>query len=424
MAGGIAAVNDYYGYYRTWPELRADFGGGAGELGTAVSVTASPVGPGVLSLGRPARSAQRLPPARPGVPAAPVRPAPVRPRAVPGGGTVPRHPGLAARLGNPAGDQPGRGPVAGPAPDRADGAGHAGHQRPRARFPGLRRRPRRPRRHLPHHGRPRRRERPLPGQRRPVRMGPGGLLLRRVLRGQPGPAAPHPVRGRRRPGGLFPGRRRPGRAWPCTTTSPWRRPTARSSWPRSSSPAAVRCPPSGSRPAPWTDPATRSRPRSWPRWTGSSRCRSIGSSTPPIPSRPGPGCCPPPWSGCGSSSHHPTCGCCSRCVPGPGYARGSSRGKAVRMVPRHGRCAFRPLLLKCGLLDGAADRTAAVPGGPAVSSSPAARRGCRGRRRVPSPGSVCAADQPLSALTTARNTAPPTAAPSSRSHAARRQVLT
>jgi poly(3-hydroxybutyrate) depolymerase len=49
MTGGIAMVNDYYGYYRTWPELRADFGGGLGALGTDTSVTASPAGSGVLT---------------------------------------------------------------------------------------------------------------------------------------------------------------------------------------------------------------------------------------------------------------------------------------------------------------------------------------------------------------------------------------
>ena len=49
MTGGIALVNDYYGYYRTWPELRADFGGGLGALGTATSVTVSPAGSGVLT---------------------------------------------------------------------------------------------------------------------------------------------------------------------------------------------------------------------------------------------------------------------------------------------------------------------------------------------------------------------------------------
>jgi enterochelin esterase-like enzyme len=49
MTGGIALVNDYYGYYRTWPELRADFSGGLGAVGTDTSVTASRAGSGVLS---------------------------------------------------------------------------------------------------------------------------------------------------------------------------------------------------------------------------------------------------------------------------------------------------------------------------------------------------------------------------------------
>jgi enterochelin esterase-like enzyme len=50
MTGGIALVNDYYGYYRTWPELRADFGGGPGALGTDIAVTAAaPAGSGTLT---------------------------------------------------------------------------------------------------------------------------------------------------------------------------------------------------------------------------------------------------------------------------------------------------------------------------------------------------------------------------------------
>ena len=49
MTAGIALVNDYYGYYRTWAELRADFGGGIGALGTDASVSTSPAGAGTLS---------------------------------------------------------------------------------------------------------------------------------------------------------------------------------------------------------------------------------------------------------------------------------------------------------------------------------------------------------------------------------------
>ncbi|MGD0240151.1 MAG: alpha/beta hydrolase-fold protein [Streptosporangiaceae bacterium] len=49
MTGGIALVNDYYGYYRTWPEFRADFGGGLGALGTDTAVTAAPAGSGTLT---------------------------------------------------------------------------------------------------------------------------------------------------------------------------------------------------------------------------------------------------------------------------------------------------------------------------------------------------------------------------------------
>lgn len=49
MTGGIALVNDYYGYYRTWSELRADFGGGIGALGTDAPVAAPAAGSGTLS---------------------------------------------------------------------------------------------------------------------------------------------------------------------------------------------------------------------------------------------------------------------------------------------------------------------------------------------------------------------------------------
>ncbi len=49
MTGGIALVNDYYGYYRTWSELGADFGGGTGALGTDASAAAPAAGSGTLS---------------------------------------------------------------------------------------------------------------------------------------------------------------------------------------------------------------------------------------------------------------------------------------------------------------------------------------------------------------------------------------
>jgi len=39
MAGGVAVVNYYYGYYTTWGQLAADFGGGNGDLGV-ISATA------------------------------------------------------------------------------------------------------------------------------------------------------------------------------------------------------------------------------------------------------------------------------------------------------------------------------------------------------------------------------------------------
>jgi enterochelin esterase-like enzyme len=42
MTGGVAAVNYYYGYYTTWGQLRADFQGGAGDLGVIAAAKASP----------------------------------------------------------------------------------------------------------------------------------------------------------------------------------------------------------------------------------------------------------------------------------------------------------------------------------------------------------------------------------------------
>ncbi|HEY0937557.1 MAG TPA: alpha/beta hydrolase-fold protein [Trebonia sp.] len=41
MAGGVAAVNYYYGYYMTWSALWADFHGGTGDLGV-ISATKTP----------------------------------------------------------------------------------------------------------------------------------------------------------------------------------------------------------------------------------------------------------------------------------------------------------------------------------------------------------------------------------------------
>jgi poly(3-hydroxybutyrate) depolymerase len=43
MAGGIAAVNYYYGYYTTWGGLWADFHGGAGDLGVISAASTSTV---------------------------------------------------------------------------------------------------------------------------------------------------------------------------------------------------------------------------------------------------------------------------------------------------------------------------------------------------------------------------------------------
>ena len=49
MTGGIALVNDYYGYYRTWSELRADFGGGVSGLGRDASAAVPATGSGTLN---------------------------------------------------------------------------------------------------------------------------------------------------------------------------------------------------------------------------------------------------------------------------------------------------------------------------------------------------------------------------------------
>ena len=74
MIGGIAAVNDYYGYYTSWGQLRADFSGSGGNLGViATTSSTSPTLIGPSRLDRPARQAQRLRPARPAVPAAAVQ---------------------------------------------------------------------------------------------------------------------------------------------------------------------------------------------------------------------------------------------------------------------------------------------------------------------------------------------------------------
>jgi enterochelin esterase-like enzyme len=50
MAGGVASVNNYYGYYRTWGQLQADLNGGnAGSLGTTAPLRALPSGPGRIA---------------------------------------------------------------------------------------------------------------------------------------------------------------------------------------------------------------------------------------------------------------------------------------------------------------------------------------------------------------------------------------
>lgn len=46
MAGGIAVVNNYYGYYTTWGQMRADFHGTTGNLGVISVTSATPLGPG------------------------------------------------------------------------------------------------------------------------------------------------------------------------------------------------------------------------------------------------------------------------------------------------------------------------------------------------------------------------------------------
>jgi poly(3-hydroxybutyrate) depolymerase len=49
MAGGIAAVNYYYGYYTTWGQLRADLSGASGNLGAIpATANAAPLGSGHL----------------------------------------------------------------------------------------------------------------------------------------------------------------------------------------------------------------------------------------------------------------------------------------------------------------------------------------------------------------------------------------
>jgi len=48
MVGGIAAVNYYYGYYTTWGQLYADFGGSAGGLGTVTTTSTAAAGSGRL----------------------------------------------------------------------------------------------------------------------------------------------------------------------------------------------------------------------------------------------------------------------------------------------------------------------------------------------------------------------------------------
>ena len=103
MTGGIAAVNYYYGYYTTW-------GAAVRPTSTAAPATSASsrqlpsttaLGSGRLGWVDLPRQAQRLQPARPGVPAAAVRRGPVRAAAVPGRRAVPRHPRHPARLEQP-----------------------------------------------------------------------------------------------------------------------------------------------------------------------------------------------------------------------------------------------------------------------------------------------------------------------------------
>lgn len=49
MAGGIAVVNNYYGYYTTWGQMWADFHGTTGNLGVISVTSAAPLGPGHIS---------------------------------------------------------------------------------------------------------------------------------------------------------------------------------------------------------------------------------------------------------------------------------------------------------------------------------------------------------------------------------------
>ena len=47
MTGGVAAVNDYYGYYTTWGQMWADFHGGTDNLGViSATSTSAALGPG------------------------------------------------------------------------------------------------------------------------------------------------------------------------------------------------------------------------------------------------------------------------------------------------------------------------------------------------------------------------------------------
>ena len=200
--------------------LLHDLGSSCGPTSTAAPATSAPSPTATTHdrarvrpprLDQPARQAQRLQPARPGVPAAAVRPGPVRAGPVPGRRAVPRHPGLPAGLGHvlrisQVADSLLARHLIGPMVLVMPAINGAGHD-----YQDCVNGPGRQRRHLPHQGRARRRARPLPGQPRPLRVGHGRLLLRRVLRGQPRAAPPRLLRRRRGHRGLLPGRRRPRR---------------------------------------------------------------------------------------------------------------------------------------------------------------------------------------------------------------------
>src|SRR5258708_32984612 len=55
MTGGIAAVNNYYGYYTTWGQMWDDFHGGTGGPGVLPATPPAPPGPGHTGMTRPPR---------------------------------------------------------------------------------------------------------------------------------------------------------------------------------------------------------------------------------------------------------------------------------------------------------------------------------------------------------------------------------